>query len=100
MREGETHHYNHDSFNTPPDSSRVVVVRKPVKPSSDRGIFFRLILSFTTISSVSLLFLLLRQEEVGNHRKGRMEEGETGGRYRNEEESVHHGIVGQWMTAY
>ena len=56
------------------------MIRKPMEPSSDRGIFFRLILSFTTISSVSLLFLLQRQEEEGNHRKGRREEGKKGRR--------------------
>jgi len=46
--EGGTYHDYHDCFNTPPDSSGSDLFSKPVKPSSDRGIFFGLILSLTT----------------------------------------------------
>jgi hypothetical protein len=51
VREEKTHHDNHNSFNTPPDPSGIIMIRKPMKPSSDRGIFFGLILSFPIISS-------------------------------------------------
>jgi len=90
MREGKTHHDNHNSFNTPPNPSGIIVIGKPMKPSSDRGIFFRLILSFTIISSLSL-YMERARKKVGKRR----EEGSHG---RQEEENVHHGIVGQWMT--
>ena len=93
---GKTHHDNHNSFNTPPNTGSVVMIRKPMESSSRGGIFFGLILSFTAISSISLS-LGKRDKESREGKKGL---GETGGRYRNEEENVHHGIVGQWMTIH
>ena len=92
MREEKTHHDNHNSLNTPPDPGSFIVIGKPMKPSSDRGIFFGLILSFTIISSLSF-YMERGRKNVGKRR----EEGSHG---RQEEENVHHGIVGQWMTIY
>ena len=47
----KTYHDYHNSFNTPPNPSSIIMIRKPMESSSDRRIFFGLILSFTIISS-------------------------------------------------
>jgi hypothetical protein len=52
-REGKTYHDNHNSLNTPPNPSSIIMIRKPMESSSDRWIFLGLILSFTIISSSS-----------------------------------------------
>jgi hypothetical protein len=50
VREEKTYHDNHNSLNTPPDPSGIIMIREPVEPSSHGRILFRLILSFTIIS--------------------------------------------------